>query len=913
MRQAIFAVFLAITVCSLISNSSISELGNKTKFESPTSAYLIDDLVANVLIELPSTGESNIVSIDSNGESYVACGSFNGTLTTFGISSSSSRDIVLIHQTDNAEPQALAVEVDGDSECLRVVHKGNNQSTLVGWFDGTLSYGNTSIASDGKAGFALSINHISGEVLNHYVMDSAIPGQSDYLYGVDQLAGGGFVVVGSSKGNLSNQSQGLNQASCSEICGVVAILNNSLAVREFTYISGSKGVVAKDVAQHTVTDTLLVVGNYLDDLHFEDSTLTPPSSNGKADIFIAKYVMGQGWENSLTVGGAESDVPHSITKQGTTHFITALVTHDTNYLHISSGATISSTVGGKDILILEVDGYGNYINQQIIGSSGDDYPGDLVWNSGFFALTGALGGELVDDGVTYGQNEHSNMLVAKIDLTGQGNDQYFTSSGSSSPEGRGNGITVLDNGTIIIGGRLKPSTTYIDYNNVGGTISTGVVVRLYDDQDNDGIATSVDNCPMVANTDQADLDGDTLGDVCDDDRDNDGFDDPSDDCPNLAGNSTKGKSGCPDSDNDSWANDVDDCPGIAGVSDIDRNGCRDSDGDGYSNPDDEYTAIEGADAFPNEMSQWRDWDGDGFGDNTDGFEGDYCPYVPGPSIYDRFGCPDTDGDGFSDPSENWNIADGADQFISEPTQWADSDGDGFGDNFSGVEGDTCPAVYGLSTADVFGCIDTDGDGYADMATDAFPYDYSQHADRDGDGFGDNPKGVMGDACPDMYGTSVYDRFGCFDQDGDGYSNPDEDWGISDGADAFSNDQTQWGDDDNDGFGNNASGYEGDACPTEFGLSFVDRLGCPDNDADGLSNPDANWRTEQGADYCPDDANDACLDYILTHPTSLIIKHGAFVIPTLLFVFAIFRKLRQRQLRFTNDESVNLTILENGDI
>ena len=44
---------------------------------------------------------------------------------------------------------------------------------------------------------------------------------------------------------------------------------------------------------------------------------------------------------------------------------------------------------------------------------------------------------------------------------------------------------------------------------VGGTTSTGVVVGLYDDQDNDGIATSVDNCPSVANNAQADLDGTT--------------------------------------------------------------------------------------------------------------------------------------------------------------------------------------------------------------------------------------------------------------------------------------------------------------------------------------------------------------------------------------------------------------------
>ena len=79
--------------------------------------------------------------------------------------------------------------------------------------------------------------------------------------------------------------------------------------------------------------------------------------------------------------------------------------------------------------------------------------------------------------------------------------------------------------------------------------------------------------------------------------DNDGFDDPVDDCPNLPGDSTKGKSGCPDSDGDSWANDVDDCPGIWGTSQIDRRGCLDVDGDD-SNPMRDITLLTEQMPFP---------------------------------------------------------------------------------------------------------------------------------------------------------------------------------------------------------------------------------------------------------------------------------------------------------------------------
>ncbi|MCY0992044.1 thrombospondin type 3 repeat-containing protein [Nannocystis sp. ILAH1] len=60
------------------------------------------------------------------------------------------------------------------------------------------------------------------------------------------------------------------------------------------------------------------------------------------------------------------------------------------------------------------------------------------------------------------------------------------------------------------------------------------------DQDHDGLANSEDNCPLVANLDQVDADGDDRGDVCDAcpnsgvDMDGDGYDDGCDNCPAVA-------------------------------------------------------------------------------------------------------------------------------------------------------------------------------------------------------------------------------------------------------------------------------------------------------------------------------------------------------------------------------------------
>ena len=62
-------------------------------------------------------------------------------------------------------------------------------------------------------------------------------------------------------------------------------------------------------------------------------------------------------------------------------------------------------------------------------------------------------------------------------------------------------------------------------------ISVGfVVVTLFfvpavwsADDDGDGVDSGIDNCPSAENSDQADLDSDKVGDLCDPDRDGDGL------------------------------------------------------------------------------------------------------------------------------------------------------------------------------------------------------------------------------------------------------------------------------------------------------------------------------------------------------------------------------------------------------
>ncbi|WP_196892358.1 thrombospondin type 3 repeat-containing protein [Aureivirga marina] len=467
-------------------------------------------------------------------------------------------------------------------------------------------------------------------------------------------------------------------------------------------------------------------------------------------------------------------------------------------------------------------------------------------------------------------------------------------------------LEIYDSFPSADGGQLNSWTLNICGEDNSNTIN---------DMDGDGIADENDNCVDVANADQADNDGDGIGDVCDDDDDNDGIADIDDNCQYEANEDQA------DNDNDGIGDVCDDDDDNDGIADVEDN-CQyeanedqaDNDNDGMGDVCDDDDDNDGiADVEDNcqyeANEDQADNDGDGIGDvcddddDNDGIldEDDNCQDTANEDQADS----DNDGIGdvCDDDNDNDGIVDSEDNCVDVPNpNQADNDGDGIGDvcddddDNDGIldEEDNCQYTANEDQADNdedgMGDVcddDDDNDGIADVEDNCQYEANEDQADNDNDG--------MGDVCDD-------------DDDNDGILDEEDNCQYQANEDQADNDEDGMGDvcdddDDNDGILDEEdncqyTANEDQADNDEDGMGDV----CDDDDDnDGILDEEDNCQytaNEDQADEDGDGVGNACdEDYGLSVEEDAITKFEVYPNPAQNFV--IVKVTQKAELKVYN--------------
>ena len=174
----------------------------------------------------------------------------------------------------------------------------------------------------------------------------------------------------------------------------------------------------------------------------------------------------------------------------------------------------SVSISGKTAVI------GAYRDDDNGSSSGSAYVYDFYLDTPA-VITGSLEGSTTQGGFTFG-------TLQATDVDGLTDGTYFSVSAAplygQAIINPSTGLwTYLAEAVYVGADPFTVTVTVTD--DIGGTTEQVIAITAIGiDTDSDTIYDYQDNCPLIPNTNQSDFDGDRLGDVCDPDMDGDGTD-----------------------------------------------------------------------------------------------------------------------------------------------------------------------------------------------------------------------------------------------------------------------------------------------------------------------------------------------------------------------------------------------------
>ena len=386
------------------------------------------------------------ISVDASGNSYIT-GAFNGT-ASFGdttLTSNGNEDIFVV-KMDPAGQVVWAIQAGGlqgeYGSDITVDASGN--SYITGYFSAIATFGDTSITSFGAANVFIAKISSAGEFL---WVSQAGGGTTSFGHGIaiDALGNSyitGFFGVNATFGDTTITSSGAQD---------IFIAKADPAGQFLWAVQGGGSNFDEGVSVSTDGfGNSFITGRVSGSVTIGDTTLT---GNGNTeDLFVAKINTSGQLKWALLAGGGGYKNGEGIASDGFGNsYITGYFGGTTTF-----GDTTLTSFGISDIFVTKIDSLGNTLWAVQAGGTSSDHGSDiftdLAGNSlvtGYFRSTALFGASSL---TSSGNND---VFVMKIDSAGE---ILWASQGGGSNEDNGISVSMDSEGNGYITGNFKGST-----------------------------------------------------------------------------------------------------------------------------------------------------------------------------------------------------------------------------------------------------------------------------------------------------------------------------------------------------------------------------------------------------------------------------------------------------------------------
>ncbi|WP_413440341.1 DUF4347 domain-containing protein [Synechococcus sp. MIT S1220] len=343
-----------------------------------------------------------ITSLSDN--SSIVTGYFNGT-ATFGSTTltSAGDDDIFIAKLDSNGDYLWAKQgggVSGDNG-NGIASLSDNSSIVTGTFQGTATFGSTTLTSTGNNDVFIAKLDSNG---NYLWAKKAGGTSSDESRGIISLSDNSSIVSGEFVGTATFGGTTLTSAGSSDV--FIAKLDSN-----GDYLWAKQGGGASWDISFAITslsdNSSIVTGYFTDTATFGSTTLT---SAGNSDVFIAKLDSNGNYLWAKNAGGDTSDRGVAITGlSDNSSIVTGRFSGTATF-----GSTTLTSAGSNDIFIAKLDSNGNWLNPPSITSAS------------YNASTGVLSVTGTNFKVNSGAD--NDIDVSKLTLTGEGSNTYTLTS-----------------------------------------------------------------------------------------------------------------------------------------------------------------------------------------------------------------------------------------------------------------------------------------------------------------------------------------------------------------------------------------------------------------------------------------------------------------------------------------------------